>query len=177
MDNDIKREIENRAEENSDVIFQDARDFENSEQIDIIDESNKNTMQNRNVESDDATDETLNGSIEIKNAPICLRNEKVIEIGKKIGFYGLIVSMLVSLLFGVLSNYDILQNRLNILFVGFAVLMYGIQNIITYAAIKKCKCMNCSLLRKRLETVVIICFVAFIISVILFIVLTVTDIA
>lgn len=108
---------------------------------------------------------------------ICLRNEKHIETAKKIGFYSLIVFILLSLLFGALSLYDIWQNRLNILFVGIAVLMYGIQNLMIRIAVNKCKCANCSASKKRLESIIIICFAAFIISVALSITLTFFDMA
>lgn len=177
MDNDIKKEIENSSEENSGTVFQSSKDVENYEQIDICEESNEDTAHIAETKSDDETGKILDEPIENTFAPRCERNEKVIGIGRKIGFYGLIGFMLISLLFGALSNYGVWQNRLNILFVGSAVLMYGIQNIITHAAIKKCRCMNCSLTKKRLETIIILCIAAFIVSAVLFIVLTVTDIA
>lgn len=108
---------------------------------------------------------------------ICLRNEKHIETAKKIGFYSLIVFILLSLLFGALSLYNIWQNRLNILFLGIAVLMYGIQNLMIRLAVNKCKCANCSASKKRLESIIIICFAAFVISVALSITLTFFDMA
>lgn len=107
-------------------------------------------------------------------SPGCVRNDSLMIIGKKIGFIGLIVFLLASIIAGVLNTYNVFPNRLNILFVGIAAGFFGIQNIIERIAVNKCRCQDCINKKKRYETIAIVCMSVMIIIIAVFIAFTLT---
>ena len=96
----------------------------------------------------------------------CLRNDKLRLLGKKVGFFGLVGFLLLSILFGALTR--VFENSLNLLFMALAILAYGVQNLLEYLAEAKCNCTACHSARTKQKTIIIASVVGFVLFLVLF---------
>ena len=98
--------------------------------------------------------------------PGCERDDKMLLLSKKVGFFGLILFLILSIVMGAVNK--VWQNSLNLLFMALAVLSYGVQDMLHLKAISRCRCNSCTAEKRKLKNIIILCVTVFAVLVVLF---------